>query len=157
MRSSVIMIMNQLPFYVLCEHSAIHSGPPSNALAHPTIQYHYADDSPLTLWPQHPNEHVLVLDYDPTTSSQPTVQSMSKDLAVVSLKMEEAPGAAAADADGTRSDRMYIIQTTAIDGYVRGTTVVSPTTHISSTVVDPSHADRKSAHNVLTQYKHRCD
>lgn len=107
--------MTRLPFYVLCEHSAIHSGPPSNALAHPVIQYHYADDSPLALWQQHPNEHVLVLDYDPTTS-QSTVQSMSKDLAVVSLKIEEAPGAAAADGDGTRSDRMYIIQTTAIDG-----------------------------------------
>lgn len=131
--------MNQLPFYVLCEHSAIHSGPPSNALAHPTIQYHYANDSPLALWPQHPNEHVLVLDYDPTTTKT-TLKSMSNDLAVVSLKVEEAPGAGAADADGTRSDRMYIIQTTATDG-----------------VVDPPYADRKSAHNVLAQYKRRCD
>jgi hypothetical protein len=40
---------------------------------------------------------------------------MSKDLAVVSLKIEEAPGAAAADGDDPRSDRMYIIQTTATD------------------------------------------
>lgn len=107
---------NAMPLYILCEHSAsIHSGPPSNALAHPTIQYHYADDSPLTLWPQQPNEHVLVLDYDPTNASQPKVQCMSKDLAVVSLKIEEAPGAAAADGDDPRSDRMYIIQTTATD------------------------------------------
>jgi hypothetical protein len=41
---------------------------------------------------------------------------MSKDLAVVFLRVEEAPGAAAADGDSTRSDRMYIIQTTATDG-----------------------------------------
>jgi hypothetical protein len=107
--------MDQLPLYILCEHSATHSGPPSNALAHPVIQYHYADDSPLALWPQHPNEHVLVLDHDPTNPSQPKVQCMSKDLAVVSLRIEEAPGAAAADGDGPRSDRMYIIQTTATD------------------------------------------
>lgn len=119
-KASTNNTMNQLlPFYILCEHSAIHSGPPSNALAHPTIQYHYADDSPLALWPRHPNERVLVLDYDPTTTTQPTVQSTSKDLAVVSLKVEEAPGAAVADGDGSRSDRMHIIQTTAIDGSVR--------------------------------------
>ena len=108
----------QPPFYILCEHSTTHPSPPSNTLAHPTIQYHYADDSPLALWPQHPNEHVLVIDYDPTSATQPTVQSMSKDLAILSLKIEEAPGAAAADGNDLKNDKMYLIQTTATDPYV---------------------------------------
>lgn len=78
-------------------------------MGHPTIQYHYQDDSPLALLPQHPDEHVLVLDYDPDSTTQPTVQSLSKTLVTTGLRIEEAPGAAAADA---KNDRMYIVETT---------------------------------------------
>lgn len=111
--------MTQPPFYVLFAHSSISTsnlGAPSNTLGHPTIQYHYADDSPLSLWPKHPNEHVLVLDYDPTTTKAPTVQSMSKDLTVSGLKIEEAPGAVADEENNPKNDRMYIIDTTVSDG-----------------------------------------
>ncbi|KAF5377523.1 hypothetical protein D9615_005247 [Tricholomella constricta] len=111
--------MSQPPYYILFSHShiaATNPGAPSNTLGHPTIQYHYANDSTFALWPQHSNEHVLVLDYDPTSTKPPTVQSMSKDMAVVSLKVEEAPGAAAANDNDPNNDRMFIIDTTASDG-----------------------------------------
>ncbi|KAG5644725.1 hypothetical protein DXG03_007854 [Asterophora parasitica] len=106
------------PHYILFSHSSTNSGAPSSILGHPTIQYHYANDSPLAIWPQRPNEHVLVLDYDPNSTKPPTVQSMSKEMAVTSLKVEEAPGAAAAHDNDPKNDRMYIIETTASDGYV---------------------------------------
>ena len=100
------------PYYILFAHSPLSSSTPgalSNTLGHPTIQYHYQDDSPLALLPQHPDEHVLVLDYDPDSTTQPTVQSLSKTLVTTGLRIEEAPGAAAADA---KNDRMYIVETT---------------------------------------------
>jgi hypothetical protein len=60
--------------------------------------------------PQHPAEHVLVLNHaDPV----PTAHSVSDGLIVTGLKVEEAPGAAAASAeegDG-KNDRMFIIET----------------------------------------------
>ncbi|KAJ7071307.1 hypothetical protein C8F01DRAFT_1244933 [Mycena amicta] len=73
-------------------------------VSHPTIQYHYSDDSPLTVIP-HPEEQVFLLDYDP----QPTAQSISPSLAVSAVAVEEAPGAAAEPV--LRNDRMYIIET----------------------------------------------
>ncbi|RDB28450.1 hypothetical protein Hypma_015341 [Hypsizygus marmoreus] len=141
MDSDVVHEMTQPPYYILFSHSSIvasNPGAPSNTLGHPTIQYHYANDSPLALWPQHANEHVLVLDYDPTGTKQPAVQSMSKDLAVSSLKVEEAPGAAAASESDPKNDRMYIVETTASDG-----------------IVDGSLGDRKSARSIVLQYKRR--
>jgi len=109
------------PFYVLLAHSSLSntsSAGLSNTLGHPVIQYHYADDSPLSLLPTHPDEHVLVLNYDIGTGTKPTVQSISPSLSVMGLKMEEAPGAAVADESGTRNDTMYIIETTDNDQYV---------------------------------------
>ncbi|KII93521.1 hypothetical protein PLICRDRAFT_35743 [Plicaturopsis crispa FD-325 SS-3] len=105
------------PFYVLVSHSSLSNISPSTAqsasLAHPTIQYHYADDSPLTLLPQSPSEHVLVLDYDPGATNAPVVNSLSRGLVVSGLKVAEAPGAAAvADDEPGRNDRMYILETT---------------------------------------------
>lgn len=100
------------PYYILCAHSPLSSSTPgalSNTLAHPAIQYHYQDDSPLALLPQHSDEHVLVLDYDPDPNAPSTVQSLSKTLVATGLRIEEAPGAATADA---KNDRMYIIETT---------------------------------------------
>ncbi|KNZ73476.1 hypothetical protein J132_03240 [Termitomyces sp. J132] len=111
--------MSQPPHYILFSHSSIsaaNSGSPSSVLGHPTIQYHYANDSPSVLWPQHPNEHVLVLDYPHSPDESPTVQSLSKDLVVTSLKIEDAPGAAATNVSDSRNDKMYIIETTATDG-----------------------------------------
>ena len=101
------------PFYILLAHSSL-SNPP-NTLGHPSVQYHYTDDSPLSLLPNHSDDHVLVLHYD---SAAPTVQSVSKNLVVTGLRIEEAPGAAVADETGTRNSAMFIIETTANDPYV---------------------------------------
>ncbi|KAF8973739.1 hypothetical protein BDZ97DRAFT_1776561 [Flammula alnicola] len=128
------------PFYVLLAQSPLSNlpvGALSNNLVHPIIQYHYADDSPLSLLPNHPDEHVLVLNYD-RSSTQPTVQSISESLSVTGLKLEEAPGAAIADEAGTRNDTMFIIETTSDDHSMTA-----------------SHADRKSAQAALAQFKHR--
>jgi hypothetical protein len=103
------------PYYILFSHSSISTATPapSTSLGHPTIQYHYADDSPLSLLPQSAGEHVLVLDYDPASTPPPTVKSISKNMVVTGLKVAEAPGAAAADeGDVKRNDRMYIVETT---------------------------------------------
>ncbi|KAK7058800.1 hypothetical protein VNI00_001424 [Paramarasmius palmivorus] len=93
------------PYYILFTQS-------SSSLGHPTIQYHYADDSPLSLLPQLPDEHVIILDYVPASpQSPPTVVSTSRSLAVTGLRVEEAQGAAALEEK--HNDRMYIIETTA--------------------------------------------
>ncbi|KIK71202.1 hypothetical protein GYMLUDRAFT_132526, partial [Collybiopsis luxurians FD-317 M1] len=91
------------PYYILFSTQPASS----STLGHPTIQYHYADDSPLALLPQHPDEHVLLLDYDPN-SQKPIVTSTSRTLAVTGVKIGEAPGAAVAE--DKRNDRMYIIE-----------------------------------------------
>ncbi len=105
------------PFYVLLAQSPlsnVSAGALSNTLAHPTIQYHYADDFPLSILPTHPNESVLVLSHDPE-SAQPTVQSISNNLVVNGLRVEEAPGAAADDSKTHRNISMFIIETTIND------------------------------------------
>ncbi len=103
------------PYYILFSNSSL-SPAPSATLGHPTIQYHYADDSPLSLLPQHPQEHVLLLDYDPSSSAPPTVKSISKNMSVTGLKIEDAPGVAAVDEGGTkRAEKMFIIETTMLE------------------------------------------
>jgi len=104
-------------------------------LGHPSVQYHYTDDSPLSLLPNHSDDHVLVLHYD---SAAPTVQSVSKDLVVTGLRIEEAPGAAVADETGTRNSAMFVIETTANDP-----------------LMTTSNSDRKSTQATLAQFKHR--
>ena len=99
------------PYYILVSRSS----PSSHALGHPIIQYHYADDSPLALWPQTPGQQVLVLDYNPASPSPPTVNSISKHITVTALHTLDAPGAAAAADNDHKNDTMYIIDTTAID------------------------------------------
>nr|VWO96672.1 Carrier domain-containing protein [Ganoderma boninense] len=85
------------PYYVLISHSQClnsASVPTSTSLSHPVIEYHYADDAPASLLPQHAGEHVLVLDYDPGQSGAPIVKSLSPHLLVSALKVADAPGAA---------------------------------------------------------------
>ena len=98
------------PFYVLVAHQNTSQPPSSNNLRHPAIQYHYDDDSPLALLPQHSNEQVLVL--NSSDDAQPTARSISEDLIVTGLRVEEAPGAAAASAEegDFKNDRMFIIE-----------------------------------------------
>lgn len=117
------------PFYILVSHSSILNNTPtpstsSATLGHPIIQYQYTDDSPLSLVPQAPDEHVLVLDYDPVNglSGVPNIKSISRNLAVTGVKVSEAPGATAAHDELriTRNDKMYILETctTMEDKYV---------------------------------------
>ncbi|KAF8213373.1 hypothetical protein K438DRAFT_1803868 [Mycena galopus ATCC 62051] len=123
------------PFYIL---STATGG--ASALVHPTIQYHYNDDPPLALIPQ-PNEQVLVLDYDPETSAPPTVQSISPSISVTGLRVEEAPGAAAAAVDEgvARNDRMFIIETASAE----------------DRPMDGSMSERKPPQTILAQFKQR--
>jgi hypothetical protein len=103
--------MAQPPHYILYSHSPL-SAAPSTSLGHPVIQYHYADDSPLALLPQAPDEHVLLLEFDPSSPSAPTAKSISRNIAVTGLKIAEAPGAAAEE--NPKNSTMYILETTTI-------------------------------------------
>lgn len=98
----------QPPYFILYSHS----DGESSHLVHPAIQYHYADDSPLALLPQTPDEHVIVLDFDPYSAQTLHARSLSKDLLVTGVKAEEAPGSAAEELEG-RNNRMHTIQTIA--------------------------------------------
>jgi hypothetical protein len=101
----------------MISHSTVNNAAPgaqSSNFGHPIIQYQYQDDSALPLLPQHPDEHVLVLDYDPS-SKVPAVKSISRNLVVTGLKVDEAPGAAATDGKNTH---MFVIETTSDDQYV---------------------------------------
>ncbi|KAG7450333.1 uncharacterized protein BT62DRAFT_927648 [Guyanagaster necrorhizus] len=124
------------PYYILFSNSSL-SPAPSTTLGHPAIQYHYADDSLLSLLPQYPQEHVLLLDYDPSSSAPPAVKSISKNMSVTGLKIEDAPGVAAVDESGTkRVEKMFIIETT---------------------MLESKNADHeeKSPHAILAEFKHK--
>lgn len=97
------------PYYVLVAHSQ--SLPASTSLSHPLIEYHYADDPPVSLLPRLADEHVLVLDYDPARPGPPTVKSLSPDLVVSAVKVADAPGAAVAGEPALRNNSMYVIET----------------------------------------------
>ncbi|KAI0361710.1 hypothetical protein OH77DRAFT_456000 [Trametes cingulata] len=113
------------PYYVLVSHSQSLSNPAapaSTSLSHPVIEYHYADDPPNSLLPQHPGEHILVLDYDPARPGSPSVKSLSPDLAISAVKVTDAPGAAVAGEPPLRTNNsMYLIETTTrpIEKFVR--------------------------------------
>ncbi|KXN89859.1 hypothetical protein AN958_04863 [Leucoagaricus sp. SymC.cos] len=126
------------PYYVLVSHSSVNNaapGAPSSNFSHPIIQYQYQDDSAIPLLPQHPDEHVLVLDYDPSSQKTPTVKSVSRNLVVTGLKVDEAPGAILTDGKNTH---MFVIETTSDD-------------HAQNSPV----TERKSPHVVLAEFKHR--
>jgi hypothetical protein len=104
-RDSIQITPMNPPHYILFASNSASS----TSLGHPAIQYHYADDSPLSLLPKYPDEHVLLLDYDPNSASSPSVVSTSRDMAVTAVRVQEAPGAAAGEEK--HNDRMYIIET----------------------------------------------
>ncbi|KAF7784467.1 hypothetical protein Agabi119p4_632 [Agaricus bisporus var. burnettii] len=103
------------PYYILVSHSSVNNAAPgaqSSNFSHPIIQYQYQDDSALPLLPQHPDEHVLILDYEPLAQKPSVVKSISPDLVVTGLKVDDAPGAAAAD---EKNAHMFVIETTSDD------------------------------------------
>lgn len=149
------------PYYVLISHSQslASPAPASSSLCHPIIEYHYADDPPASLLPQHPAEHVLVLDYEPAQSglAAPTVKSLSPALIVSALKVTDAPGAAVAGEPALRNNSMYVIETTtrSTDMFVpfsRAEPSVPCLTGVRSPTGDD---DEQPVHAVLSRFKQR--
>ncbi|EJF66629.1 hypothetical protein BD309DRAFT_949702 [Dichomitus squalens] len=130
------------PYYVLISHSQslnIPSVPTSTSLSHPVIEYHYADDAPISLLPQYPGEHVLVLDYDPGRPGTPTVKSLSPDLVVSALKVADPPGASVAGEPAiTNNSNIYVIET-----------IPKPPDNSAA------EGDEQHVHAVLAQFKQR--
>jgi hypothetical protein len=110
------------PYYVLVSQTPVASsaatgGPSFKSFIHPVIEYHYADDLPHALLPQTAQEHVLVLDYDPTTGTVPIAHSLSTDLAVLGVKVTDVPAASSVTDDAPilkRNGKIYVIETTAV-------------------------------------------
>ena len=104
------------PYYILVSHTPQLNGsvpPHPTSFSHPTIEYHYADDSPQALLPQVPGEVVLVLDHDPSEITGLSAKSLTTELAVTGLKITEAPGAGVVD-EGIRNTNMYVLETTVL-------------------------------------------
>lgn len=104
---------NLPPHYIILTQSQLspssstRAEPTAQTLVHPIIHYHYADDPPLSLLPTNPNQSYIILDVDPADPSQtPIVNSISEDMVVVGVKVNDAPGA-----EGDRNARMYTIET----------------------------------------------
>ncbi|KAI0068478.1 hypothetical protein BV25DRAFT_1818895 [Artomyces pyxidatus] len=110
----VLDALDKPPYYILVSHSGQQpvAGVLSKSLSHPIIQYHYADDSPLTLLPRSPEEQVLVLDYDPSGAVVPRAQSLTVTAAVSGVRVADAPGAGASEDDRNSSTKMFILDTT---------------------------------------------
>ncbi|KAI9455843.1 hypothetical protein F5148DRAFT_1225263 [Russula earlei] len=88
---------HKVPHYVLVSSSSrtqpsTATGSATPVLSHPIIQYHYANESPLSLLPRSPNEQVLVLDYDPLNPKLSRAQSISGSSAVYSIKYPHSLG-----------------------------------------------------------------
>lgn len=114
--------MSEPPYYILVAHSSLqhNSAGQNSALIHADIEYRYADDSPLSLLPQFPDENLLVFNYDPANATKPTISSTSSQLALSGVKVLPAPGARAGE-DASKNDNMYILEVTSTfdDQYAR--------------------------------------
>ena len=107
---------DRVPYYVLVStsQSTPPTGPTTPVLNHPVLQYHYANDSPLSLLPRTPDEQVLVLDYNPLTPQFTRVQSISGSSAVTGIKVTEAPGAGS-EGDAGWCNSMFVLETTTFE------------------------------------------
>jgi hypothetical protein len=110
------------PHYVLVSSSSRSAaGSATTAiLGHPILQYHYANDSPLSLLPKSNDEQVLVLDYDPLNPALTRAQSISGISAVTGIKVTDAPGAGSAEGDAGWSNKMFVLETTTFDSRLVG-------------------------------------
>lgn len=111
---------DKVPYYVLVSpssqtQSSAATGSTTPVLNHPVLQYHYANDSPLSLLPGSPNEQVLVVDYDPLTPQCTRAQSISGSSAVTGIKVTEAPGAGSAEGFAGWCNNMFVLETTTFD------------------------------------------
>ncbi|KAN0100771.1 hypothetical protein V8E55_000755 [Tylopilus felleus] len=124
------MSVHDPPYYILVslQHN---SASQSNALIHADIEYRYADDSPLSLLPRFPDEHVLVFNYDPASATKPTICSTSSRFALSGVKVLPAPGARA-DEDVSKNDNLYILQVTSTSDDQTGSSVESSQAHLQN-------------------------
>ena len=125
-------------------------------LTHPTIQYQFRDDPPLS-YPNTQHAHVLVMDYDPASSELVQVQSLSPQLAVISLKVSDAPGAGSiTEDDEQKNNKMYVIETVAHPPAEKGL-VTCPQTRNWNFTLSSARTTHDDVHPVtsLTSFKQR--
>ena len=84
-------------------------------LSHPILQYHYANDRPLSLLPENAEEQVLLLDYDPLNPASTRLQSISGNAAITGIRVTDAPGAGSTEEDVCWSSKMFVLETTTFD------------------------------------------
>ncbi|KAI5982524.1 hypothetical protein EDC04DRAFT_2842685 [Pisolithus marmoratus] len=97
--------------YMLASHNTLQSSTSTQAssiLDHVDIQCHHADDSPLSLLPSHPDEHVFILYHDPDNPAAPTIKSTSSQFSLSGVKVSQAPGASM---DEDKNPNMHIYRT----------------------------------------------
>ncbi|EIM92859.1 uncharacterized protein STEHIDRAFT_107243 [Stereum hirsutum FP-91666 SS1] len=127
--------IEQPPFYILVSHSAhaTTSSAPTTTLSHPIIEYHYANEgSPHDLLPRTPGEQVLILDYEPSQIANIFSRSVAGNTAVTGVKVTDAPGAGGADVvDPSRNNKMYIIETMALQEDKSAADAMSPQTALA--------------------------
>lgn len=113
----------KVPHYILISSSSRAQPTPVGAAAaaavptlnHPILQYHYANDRPLSLLPESAGEQVLLLDYDPLKPVSTRVQSISGNAAITGIRVTEAPGAGTAEEEASVSSKMFVLETTTFD------------------------------------------
>jgi len=94
-----LISQSRLPAAVSTDSPATSS---ASGLLQPKIEYHFADDSPQALLPTTEDETVIILDYDPNSTSPLVAGSTDKSIAVTGVKYTDFPG----------HQRMYVIETT---------------------------------------------
>ncbi|KAI9445150.1 hypothetical protein H4582DRAFT_1913579, partial [Lactarius indigo] len=113
----------KVPHYVLVSSSSRAQPTTATAaavpiLSHPILQYHYANDRPLSLLPGSTGEQVLLVDYDPLSPASSRVQSISGNAAITGIRVTDAPGAGSAEEDACWSSKMFVLETTTFDSRV---------------------------------------
>ncbi|KAI0307852.1 hypothetical protein B0F90DRAFT_75675 [Multifurca ochricompacta] len=125
-------------------------------LSHPILQYHYTNDSPLSLLPRSPNEQVLVLDYDPVNPGLTHAQSISGSSAITGIKVTDAPGAGSSEGESGWSNKMFVLETTSFDSRFAFALEALYDEHdldIVSVRRIPADADEGDPRVVLAQFK----
>lgn len=155
------MSVDEPPYYILVAHTSLqhNSAGQSNALIHADIEYRYADDSPLSLLPRFPDEHVLVFNYDPASATKPTISSASSQLALSGVKVLPAPGARV-DEDASKNDNMYILEVTSTSGdqYARQSMMLGCHSLLdrAGSGVEASQAYLQNPRAIVARFKQRC-
>lgn len=157
LRSVMSESLHEPPYYILVSLQHNSTGQ-SNALVHADIEYRYADDSPLSLLPRLPDEHVLVFNYDPASATKPIINSTSSHLALSGVKVLPAPGARVDD-DASKNNNMYVLEVTPTsdEQYARLSTVLGFTLTYQRTGsgVESSQACMQNPRAIVARFKQR--